>query len=316
MAGKLGADFDATQPADSDYVKYGALWIRDIKQRLKVSMAVLFNLETGDLKDNVVRWQALKDLAPNPTGTWKEVDVNAKGQVVAGRNPALNFTAQPYRAIFVVSPSTASAYMDQPNAAPLNLPGTLLNYTGTGVFSKVYPQPFAYWSFTMEVPEGVTRMKCFLVGAGGGGWGDAGPTSGWHSGAGGEYREAIIPVTPGANISVIVGTGGISAVDPTTTGGAGGVSAVSTGSVYVEAAGGGAGTNTTDGADQVGAQSSSIQSIIHPGGDAVAYAYGASGAYLGFIDGQSTLVGTGGNWNSPTPRAGSVGFVVLEWFKV
>ncbi len=97
MPGKFGADFNSAQPSDDDLVKNGAGWIRDIKARLKTTWAVLFNLETGELKDDVIGYAKLTDLSPDPAGTFTQVTVNAKGLVTAGTSVAS--TAVPVGAV-------------------------------------------------------------------------------------------------------------------------------------------------------------------------------------------------------------------------
>jgi hypothetical protein len=97
MAGKFGADFNAAQPSDSDLVKKGAQWIRDIKTRIQGDFRRVFQFGDRQLLNNSVPSAALKDLNPDPTGTFREVDVNSKGQVTAGRNPTTTVTAKPYR---------------------------------------------------------------------------------------------------------------------------------------------------------------------------------------------------------------------------
>jgi hypothetical protein len=84
MAGKLGADFNANTPSDDDAVKWGAQAIRDIKARLKAWASQIFDLDSGQLKDNVVGSSKLANLQPSPAGTWDSVTVNEKGQVTGG----------------------------------------------------------------------------------------------------------------------------------------------------------------------------------------------------------------------------------------
>ena len=81
------------------------------------------------------------------------------------------------------------------------------------------------------VPEGVSQIRAFVVGGGGGGL----YTGTYASGAGGGYAEKVITVTPGQIISYTVGAGGNIG---TPTGNSGGTS--SFGSV-ISATGGGGG---------------------------------------------------------------------------
>lgn len=72
--------------------------------------------------------------------------------------------------------------------------------TGTNVFLA---------SGTFYVPEGVTKVDLFIVaGGGGGGTGSSTNYAGGGGGAGGVVRKIDYPVTPGTDISVVVGAGG------------------------------------------------------------------------------------------------------------
>jgi hypothetical protein len=91
-------------------------------------------------------------------------------------------------------------------------------------------------SGTFTVPSGVTRVKATLMGGGGGGFSVSScPTSGGGGGSGG-YCEGYVSVTPGANMSYTVGTGG-------TANTAGGSSTFGS----LTANGGGAGANNSAG---------------------------------------------------------------------
>lgn len=96
----LGADFDSAVPADGESLNLGSSRIRDIKARLKSWAAVLFNLETGNLNDNVIVSDKLATLSPNPATnnspaiaipsgatSYRRVQVNSKGQVIGGDSP-------------------------------------------------------------------------------------------------------------------------------------------------------------------------------------------------------------------------------------
>jgi hypothetical protein len=188
MAGKLGADFNASQPSDADLVKKGAQWIRDIKARIKATVAVCFNTETGMPLDNVFPSASLKDLNPSPAGSWNRVTVNTKGQVTAGEEEEVVISAKPYRWVYDY---VGGRGPDSVVASPS------LDTDDDGLNVATY-------SFT--VPAGVTRLNVRVFGAGGGG--------GWHAttakgGGGGGYTETHIDVSEGDVFLVWVGEGGI-----------------------------------------------------------------------------------------------------------
>ena len=100
MAGYLGDDFDPLQPEDSDSVKFGASWIRDLKARVQRFAMTLFNLETGALRDRVVRHASLRDMPGLVAGTYNKVKVNSKGLVTEGANEGEQQAAKYYVAAF------------------------------------------------------------------------------------------------------------------------------------------------------------------------------------------------------------------------
>lgn len=163
--GLLGGDFDPTQPADDSMVRLGASWIRDLKSRVKRFASVLFNLETGDLKDNVVRSDSLTDSGVTP-GTYTRVTVNEKGLVTDADNEAQQLTTTLYQARFEV----AGAQMDTPGGVA-GLDGSGGVYTGPPEpYHGTYPSlnGSSYRTYGMVVPAGVTRMKAIVIGGGGG----------------------------------------------------------------------------------------------------------------------------------------------------
>lgn len=100
-------------------------------------------------------------------------------------------------------------------------------------------------SGTFTVPGGVTQVKIRAWGAGGGGGGSASAAGSFAGpGGGGEYREAIFAVTPGAALTVTVGAGGTAGTGggSPTAGGAGGNSSV-TGRLTAAGGNGGSGAN-------------------------------------------------------------------------
>lgn len=393
MAGRLGSDFNAADPADDSSVKYGASWIRDIKTRLISFVAVLFNRETGDFKDNVIRTESLRDLSPSPAGTWRQVVVGPKGLVLSGTNPVSQPVAGIYRAVFVdegangrVKYDTVSGVVDSPLAGPST------SYGGSGIYIGTYDAGSEYWSFTFVVPDGVRRVKFQMSGGGGGAHittlsepvhsansrtsvqttnfdidkeGGANASSvlpdgtkirntrtgeqilivsysagdfvveraqdgttaqdveaddvwtGAHFGGGGaEYVEGIMPVTPGTNLSVLVGIGGTGG-DTAVLSLPGGTSRVSSGALYAEAAGGEAATLTEGGGPMNdGARQSTLLTIAVPGLSGNGASSGHGGTYIGSrIEDGGTVYGEGGRPSEATAEDGASGYVILEWLK-
>jgi len=298
MPGKLGDDFDVTQPSNSSLVKQGALWIRDIKSRVKAFGSVMFDLETGNFKDNVVSSGALQNSGV-VAGTYTEVTVNAKGLVTLGANPVEQKVANVYRAIF----TTLDAFYDTDTGS-----STLTGTSGTktpasgGFLHGSYTTTldgYSYVSYTFKIPAGVRRLKAIIVGGGGGGHTAGG------GGGGGEHLEVTFPVTPLTNITVMVAAGG--GLD-----GPGGVSLVDVGSLHAEAGGGGPGGAGTGGAavSDAGGTSGTLALLRCKGGAGTAGGTaGASGSYL-INNSYGNPYGKGG----AAGVVGQPGIVVLEWF--
>lgn len=228
MAGYLGADFNANQPSDDDLVKKGAGIFRDIKLRLKTMFAVLFDLETGQLRDNIVTSAKLKDLNPSPEGEWKTVAVNSKGLVTSGSNPDEATASVPRRIVFY----QASAIWDD---------GTVV---ASAAATDDEGLQVSEYSFT--IPENVTRLMVQVQAAGGGG-GSSG-TSGAGGGGGGAATEAILEVTPSDVYLVWVGHGGTGEVQGGAAAVKGGMSKFEFDSTHkIECEGGTGGTSTDSG---------------------------------------------------------------------
>jgi hypothetical protein len=129
---------------------------------------------------------------------------------------------------------------------------------------------------TWTCPEGVTTVtvECW----GGGGAGGTAKNAGTVTkairaggGAGGGYAKKVIPVTPGVNYAIVVGTGGISAADATV----GGAPSYFIDATTVKADGGPGGkfnTFTTTYANKAGgvATSTNIGDVVYMGGNGAA----------------------------------------------
>lgn len=300
MPGMFGDDFDVTQPEDSTAVKYGASWMRDIKARLKRFCAVMFNLETGRLKNYVVDSSMLKDLVT--AGTYTQVTVNSKGLVTAGSNPVQQKAAQVFRAIFSAGVGANVVYETETGLSTPAVPDVQGTYAGSGTpYKGTYAAlNGAGWNqFNFAVPTGVRRIKAIIVGAGGGK-----NTSGTaYGGGGGELVEVVFDVEDQPTITVIVGDGGAGGAP----GQAGGASAVYlSDTVFAEAGGGSGGTGSEAGVSVVGdASTSTVNPLRVSGGDGADGVGGETGSY--YRD-----YGHGAPYEA-ADIDGDHGIVVLEW---
>lgn len=82
MAGFLGFDFDATQPAQLTFLSAGAGWIRDLTLKIKNFFGVLFNLETGALNPGTITSSALTTPPTLRPGTYNRVSTDRYGIVL------------------------------------------------------------------------------------------------------------------------------------------------------------------------------------------------------------------------------------------
>lgn len=139
-------------------------------------------------------------------------------------------------------------------------------------------------SYTYTVPAGVTSITVKTWGGGGGGAaGSAGSGRGGHGGGGG-YSKAVITVTPGETLDVLVGTGGASAAANSRGGNGGGFSALQRSGTDLLKAGGGGGGGGTQGSG-----------------------VGGQGGAGGGTSGQNGAAGTGGSAGGGVGNAGTTG---------
>lgn len=115
----------------------------------------------------------------------------------------------------------------------------------SGLFTRgrrVYCNPHNAQNFI--VPDGVTKIFAFAIGAGGGGYGNRGSGSNecYTGGAGGGYASGVIAVTPGASITCTIGEGGEGRSYNFSTAAAGGTTSFGS---YLTANGGNGGTSQT-----------------------------------------------------------------------
>ncbi|MFM8333103.1 MAG: glycine-rich domain-containing protein [Candidatus Methylumidiphilus sp.] len=181
-------------------------------------------------------------------------------------------------------------------------------------------------TFTYTVPTGRHWVRVRVIGAGGG---SAKATSASHGegGGGGAYAEKVIQVTPGDELTIAVGAGGVGLIASSGHAGNGGDSSVSTGAhevvgggglgaVIIDSSGGGCGMGgIATGGDlnlvgQAGGDGASTVTFA-PGGSA-AGPYGGAGGNIS-IDAMSGAFPGGGASATPTAvSAGANGMVVLE----
>lgn len=193
-------------------------------------------------------------------------------------------------------------------------------------------------SGTFVVPNNISSVKVTMYGAGGGGGGAANYpnqgtfTTGGGGGAGG-YFEAIVPVIPGASVTVTVGTGGTAGsngaahVPNQTAGSPGGSTSFDT--IVLGGGGGGATGNWGAGGSAGTPGSGGAGATLTSSGTLTASQYitingnnGGSGGFTSTIgvggvkstpaSTYSLVVSTGGNSGSSV-FAGTSGLVIVEY---
>lgn len=301
MLGLFGDDFSVSEPADSSKVKSGASWIRDLKSRIKRFVSVMFSPESGYFRDNVVPSASLVNTGV-VAGTYNRVTVNSKGQATSAENEDADVSVDYYLGRF----TTASAEYDNSSSTSA-LVGSGGTYATTGApYSGTYSGLIgcSYVVYSFVVPSGVRRLKCTLVGGGGGA--SAGADGVRYGGSGGEHVEGTVPVTPGETISVVVGNGG--AVGATDAGQHGAPSAVITGAAHLEAGGGAGGTIAAAGAVVPGDKSDNVGYIASSGSAGAVATSGRSGSHL-----KASSVRWFGDGGGQNGGDGEYGLVLLEW---
>ena len=299
MGGFFGEDFDVTTPEDASPVKFGASFLRDIKARLKRFLAVMFNLETGQMRNNVVTSDMLTDLVT--AGTYTEVTVNSKGLVTKGTTATTQQSATPFRAIFSGADVGPTAVIDKSDGTGFTTQnGTGAEYTSgsSGVYQNTYSSNYNsnYVSYTFNIPAEVRRVKAIIVGGGGGKSG-----TNTNGGGGGEMVITTFNVesTNINTMTVRVGGGGAETKP-------GGVSSVKAGDAYAEAGGGAAG-GASGGAAVSGNNNGVMTTIVFPGTAGAAGTGGATGGYLKHHGSGAPL--------EANDTAGDAGIVILEWLQ-
>lgn len=172
-------------------------------------------------------------------------------------------------------------------------------------FAQFGASPWTAPSGTYAVPAGVSSItiECWGGGGGGGGAKYSGLDPCGGGGGGGAYSITTVAVTPGQNIVVSLGGGGLAGTNAGGNGGVGGTSSVTyLGPTVASAAGGNGGTGSTGGAKAGGAGGSTGTGTVRTGGT------GGNG-YVGssYDDGGSGGGGAGSTANGSNGVTGSGG---------
>jgi len=149
-------------------------------------------------------------------------------------------------------------------------------------------------TYTFTIPDGVTKIWAFCMGAGGG----ANTTGGANNnlfgmlggGKGGGYASGLISgLTPGGTLTITVGSGGVGQYRATAATGGGNSTVVGGSTTYLQGNGGGAGMSsvvTSDPGNQKGQGGAASTNSVT---DAYTAAGGGSGSWMAGIDGQGGI---------------------------
>jgi hypothetical protein len=159
---------------------------------------------------------------------------------------------------------------------------------------------------TWTAPAGVTQVRAFVFGGGGGNFGSG---CGSQSGGFGGYAVGAYTVVPGTGYAITVGAGGAGVTSGTGT--AGGTSSFASFASATGGSGGSSGSGGVDGAGSSGtlrngnvaaAQAAVIQGTVRSSGN-TAFVYSST---------NNAYIGSGGTTNAAA-RIGATGAVYLEW---
>lgn len=168
---------------------------------------------------------------------------------------------------------------------------------GAATYKSTY---YTAGSFTYTVPAGVTSLTVKVWGAGGGGGTGANSTGTGGAGGGGGYAKSVLTVTPGANLTLTVGSGGTGGSGAAVGGNGGGYSSVQSGSTFLLQAGGGGGGGAAQGS------SSGNGGAGGAGGGATAVP-GSSGGNSGAGGGGGAGTASGGGAGGTAGTSGAAG---------
>ena len=191
------------------------------------------------------------------------------------------------------------------NSGVWDLPGQIMPKLIDVTGQQEYLAAAGTFSFT--VPENVFAISAVAVGGGGGGGGQDDTDEPGAGGGGGGLAYGTFSVTPGENLTIIVGNGGTAGNRGT--GGAGGASRVQRNIINLVAAGGGGGGQGNTGNPAGGAGGTVIVGsggAGGAGGSTVGTEAGRGGGGGG-AGGYSGAGGAGGSNASPTGLAAAAG---------
>ena len=180
---------------------------------------------------------------------------------------------------------------------------------------------------TFTIPEGVTRIRVFVYGAGGGAGGSISDSQLGLNGGSGAFVQAVLDVTAGEKLSIVVGAGGKGGKAGTISSGvAGGASKIENAgkTVLVSAGGGGPGTgcDRCSSTVHVGAGgepgTAPAGSLLHPGPDGTGCGGGQTrcGYTPSSLTADVSFGGRGflnGNESDTETVDGINGYVYIEW---
>jgi hypothetical protein len=174
VAVKIGSDFNASKPTDSDYVRHPtgrqlATELRFIKQRMVDFFGRSFTLDSGDLQDNIIPVPALRDSPTSPSSGpdfYRHVTVDRNGFVLSGDTDPVNNTARVFRAAFFSTGSwveTESGIVRNAAVTLQDIPPShdVLHWVNTSYPPGGLPQGYRS---EFIVPDGVTRIRVTLQG--------------------------------------------------------------------------------------------------------------------------------------------------------
>jgi hypothetical protein len=169
---KLGSDFNASTPADSDYVRTAtgttaAGVLRDLRSRMKEFFAVLFDTASGDFKDDVIPSSALEDSKSTPGSgdrAFERVQVDSRGFVVKGYLDPEYRKARVFRAFYLAS----GGWQEGPGGkTDLSAPVTEIWPSGGPPHVSPEGAVVAYGKrYEFVVPAGISRLKAMITSGG------------------------------------------------------------------------------------------------------------------------------------------------------